>query len=382
MSQRDYYEVLGVAKTATAEDLKKAYRRCAMRHHPDRNPGDKEAEARFKECQQAYGVLSDPAKRSLYDRLGHAAFAQGGAGSSGPSGGFGGPGMDDVDLSAVFGDLFGSIFGSGSRQNARGGDVLTSITLTLEECAQGVETTVELPMTMPCDACQASGSTDGVMTACATCQGRGKIRSQGGIFSIERPCGSCRGAGQVPANPCPQCQGAGLQKKKRKLSVAVPAGVDEGDRIRLAGQGEHGPAGVPPGDLYVQVQVAPHPIFQRAGADLHCEVPLRVSQAALGTTVQVPVLGGDPLEIKIPPGTQSGKIFRVRGRGVTPVRASRAGDLYCNIVVETPVNLTAEQRDLLEKLEATMQGDSAQRHSPRTSTFVDNLKGLWGRIRA
>lgn len=199
---------------------------------------------------------------------------------------------------------------------------------------------------------------------------------------MKRPCPACMGRGQVPANPCQQCQGAGWKRKKKRMTIAIPSGVDDGNQIRVAGEGEYGPGGVPPGDLYVQVRVVPHPVFQRAGADLHCEVPIRFTQAALGATIQVPVLEGSPLEVKIPPGTQHGKIFRLKGKGVVPVRASKPGDLYCNIVVETPVNLTPEQRELMEQLDATLQGESGQKHSPRTSTFVDNLKGLWGRIKA
>lgn len=373
MSQRDYYEVLGVARDATAEDLKKAYRRCAMKHHPDRNPGDGEAEARFKECQQAYEVLSNPEKRRLYDRVGHAAFSQG-PGSS--------PGYQGPDMNDIFSDLFSSVFGGAPRAPTRGADVHAQVSLTLEEAAGGTEKVVEVSITAKCEGCQGSGSGDGVTVACGTCRGVGSVSSSNGIFSMKRPCPACMGRGQVPANPCQQCQGAGWKRKKKRMTIAIPSGVDDGNQIRVAGEGEYGPGGVPPGDLYVQVRVVPHPVFQRAGADLHCEVPIRFTQAALGATIQVPVLEGSPLEVKIPPGTQHGKIFRLKGKGVVPVRASKPGDLYCNIVVETPVNLTLEQRELMEQLDATLQGESGQKHSPRTSTFVDNLKGLWGRIKA
>lgn len=373
MGQSDYYKVLGVDRSATPEDLKKAYRRCAMKHHPDRNPGDEAAEARFKQCQEAYEVLSDPDKRKLYDRMGNSAFSQ----DFSPSSGFHGPIMDDI-----FSDLFSSVFGGASRGPVRGADIKTRISLTLEEAALGVEKTLEMSMPAPCDGCRGSGSSNGETVPCGTCQGAGFVRMQASFLSMQRACPNCQGSGKVPSSPCQECHGAGLRKQKKKLSVAIPAGVDDGDQVRLGGQGEPGPVGARPGDLYVEVKIAPHSVFKRTGADLHCEVPIRISQAALGDYVKVPTLGGELIEVKIPPGTQSGKIFCLKGQGVVPVRSSRPGNLYCNILVETPVNLSEEQRDLLKKFESTLQGEGARRHSPRTSTFVDNLKGLWGRMKA
>ena len=375
MSKRDYYEVLGVARNAGDEELKKAYRRCAMKHHPDRNPGDKNAEAAFKECKEAYEVLSDGGKRRLYDQHGHAAFEHGmGGGNAGP--GFGGADMGDI-----FGDIFGNIFGGGGRQQGprRGADVGYILELDLEEAVAGVEKRIEIPTLASCEPCNGSGSADGKVQTCTTCHGRGQVRMQRGPFAMQAPCPHCGGSGKTIPNPCPHCDGNGRVEEEKTLSVKIPAGVDSGDRIRLAGEGEAGPAGTPPGDLYVEVRVRPHAIFQRDGDDLHCEVPIRISQAALGDVVRVPSLDGE-LELRIPAETQSGKVFRLRDRGVKSVRSRHPGDLYCKVEVETPVNLTPEQRELLEKFEATFVGEDARKHSPKSATFLDGVKGFWDRM--
>ncbi len=375
MSKRDYYDVLGVARNASDEDLKKAYRRCAMKHHPDRNPGDASAEAAFKECKEAYEVLSDGGKRRMYDQHGHAAFEHGmGGGNAGP--GFGGADMGDI-----FGDIFGNIFGGGGRQQGprRGADVGYILELDLEEAVAGVEKRIEIPTLASCEPCNGSGSADGKVQTCTTCHGRGQVRMQRGPFAMQAPCPHCGGSGKTIPNPCPHCDGNGRVEEEKTLSVKIPAGVDSGDRIRLAGEGEAGPVGTPPGDLYVEVRVRPHAIFQRDGDDLHCEVPIRISQAALGDVVRVPSLDGE-LELRIPAETQSGKVFRLRDRGVKSVRSRHPGDLYCKVEVETPVNLTPEQRELLEKFEATFVGDDARKHSPKSATFLDGVRGFWDRM--
>lgn len=375
MSKRDYYETLGVARDASDDELKKAYRRCAMKYHPDRNPGDASALESFKECKEAYEVLSDGGKRRMYDQHGHAAFEHGmGGGNAGP-GGFGGADMGDI-----FGDIFGNIFGGGgSRGPRRGADVGYVMELDLEEAVAGIERRIEIPTLAECEPCRGTGSEDGKLHTCETCHGRGQVRFQRGIFSMQQPCPQCHGRGQTFQNPCPECRGAGRVEEEKVLSVKIPPGVDNGDRIRLSGEGEAGPPGSPPGDLYVEVRVRPHEIFVRDGDDLHCEVPIRISQAALGDTVRVPTLNGEA-EIRIPAETQTGKVFRLRDKGVKSVRSRSTGDLYCKAVVETPVNLTPEQRELLENFEKTFVGDGARRHSPKSSTFFDGVKGFWDRM--
>ena len=373
MSKRDYYEVLGVARNASDEEVKKAYRRSAMKHHPDRNPGDKGAEAAFKECKEAYEVLSDGGKRRLYDQHGHAAFEHGmGGGGAGPGG---------VDMGDIFGDIFGNIFGGGGGRQAprRGADVGYVMELDLEEAVAGIEKRIEIPSLAECQPCKGSGSADGKIDTCGTCHGRGQVRMQRGPFAMQAPCPHCGGSGKAIANPCQTCDGAGRVEEDKTLSVKIPAGVDNGDRIRLAGEGEAGPAGSPPGDLYVEVRVRPHPIFERDGDDLHCEVPIRISQAALGDIVRVPTLGGEVV-LRIPAETQSGRVFRLRDRGVKSVRSRAPGDLYCKVAVETPVNLTPEQRTLLEQFEASFTGEDARRHSPKSATFLDGVRGFWDRM--
>jgi len=374
MSKRDYYEVLGVARSAGEDELKKAYRRLAMKHHPDRNPGSAEAEAAFKEAKEAYEVLSDANKRRAYDAHGHAAFEQGMGG--------GGGGQGYADINDIFGDIFGNIFGGGAGGRAgprRGADVGVIVELDLEDAVAGVEKRIEVPTLAECAPCKGSGSEDGRQETCSTCNGRGQVRFQRGIFSMQQACPHCGGAGKRIANPCKVCKGAGRVEEEKVLSVKIPAGVDNGDRIRLAGEGEAGPAGAPSGDLYVEIRVREHAIFQRDGDDLHCEVPIRFSQAALGDIVRVPTLGGEA-EIRLPAETQTGKVFRLREKGVKSVRSRATGDLYCRVVVETPINLTPRQRELLEEFESTFIGEGARRHSPKSSTFIDGVKSFWERM--
>ncbi len=377
MSKRDYYDVLGVSREASTDELKKAYRRCAMKHHPDRNPGDAAALDSFKECKEAYEVLADAGKRRMYDQHGHAAFEHGmGGGGAGP-----GPGAGFGDMGDIFGDIFGNIFGGGGpgRGPRRGADIGYVMELDLEEAVAGTEKKIDIPTMATCEPCNGSGSEDGKLETCDTCQGHGQVRMQRGIFSMQQACPHCGGRGQTIANPCKACHGNGRHEEEKTLSVKIPAGVDNGDRIRLSGEGEAGPAGTTPGDLYVEVRVRPHAIFERDGDDLHCDVPIRITQAALGDTVRVPTLGGEA-EIRVPAETQTGKVFRLRDKGVKSVRSRRTGDLYCKAVVETPVNLTTEQRDLLDKFEATFVGEGARKHSPKSSTFIDGVKGFWERM--
>jgi len=346
-----------------------------MKHHPDRNPDDKVALEAFKECKEAYEVLSDPAKRRMYDQHGHAAFEHGMGGGGGPGAGFG-------DMGDIFGDIFGNIFGGGGgpgRGARRGADIGYVMELDLEDAVAGIEKRIEIPTLAACEPCKGSGSEDGKVDTCATCHGRGQVRMQRGIFTMQQPCPHCGGRGQTIVNPCKACHGNGRIEEEKILSVKIPAGVDNGDRIRLAGEGEAGPAGTSPGDLYVEVRVRAHDIFERDGDDLHCDVPIRISQAALGDIVRVPTLGGEA-EIRVPAETQTGKVFRLRDKGVKSVRSRKTGDLYCKVVVETPVNLTPEQRVLLEQFEATFVGDGARKHSPRSSTFLDGVKGFWDRM--
>ena len=367
MSKRDYYEVLGVARDAGDEDIKKAFRRLAMKLHPDRCPDDPAAQEKFKEAKEAYEVLCESQKRALYDRHGHDAFAAGG--------GFGGPGFSD--MGDVFGDIFADIFGGGRAR--RGSDLRYLLDLDLEEAVAGCTKTIEVPGVLACEGCKGTGSADGRSTACPTCRGQGRVRIQNGIFSVQQPCPHCRGSGRIVTSPCPQCDGEGHVERVRKLEVRIPAGVDTGDRIRLAGQGESGPAGLQPGDLFVEVRVRPHRLFQRDGDDLHCEVPVRMVQAALGAEISVPTLEGE-VSLSVPPETQSGQTIRMRGRGVRPVRGGRTGDLICHIVVETPVRLTREQRELLERFDASMSDGNGNEHSPRAHSFMDGVKSFWSRV--
>ncbi len=374
MSKRDYYEVLGIQKNASEAEIKKAYRRLAMKYHPDRNTGEKaaEAEARFKEAKEAYEVLSDAQKRAAYDQFGHAGV-DGGMGG----GGFGGGG---ASFSDIFGDVFGDIFGGGrggGRQQAyRGADLRYNLELSLEDAVFGTSVKIKVPTWVQCDSCGGSGARKGSSpTTCRTCHGAGQVRMQQGFFSVQQTCPSCHGRGTVIEDPCPVCRGQGRVQETKTLSVKVPPGVDTGDRIRLGGEGEAGENGGPPGDLYVQVSVREHPIFTRDDANLYCEMPISFTTAALGGETEVPTLDGK-VSLKIPEGTQTGKMFRLRGKGVKPVRGGPQGDLICRVVVETPVKLTAEQRRLIEELDRSLAGGGSK-HSPNAHGWLDKVKGFF-----
>ncbi len=373
MSKRDYYEVLGVARNAPEAEIKKAYRRLAMKFHPDRNPGDKTAETSFKEANEAYEVLCDPQKRSAYDHFGHAGVDPS-MGAGGFHGGAAGAGFADI-----FGDVFGDIFGGGGGRRSqvyRGADLRYNLELSLEEAVRGTEVRIRVPTWVRCDTCQGTGAKAGTTpVACATCGGHGQVRMQQGFFSIQQTCPSCRGAGKVIKQPCPDCNGQGRTRDTKTLSVKVPAGVDEGDQIRLGGEGEAGEHGGPPGDLYVLIKLKPHALFKREQDDLYCEVPVSFVTVALGGDVEVPTLDGRAT-VKVPPETQTDKVFRLRGKGVKNVRSGEIGDLYCKISVETPVNLTKRQRELLEEFQTTMR--SGGKHSPREQSWVDKVKQFFG----
>ncbi len=371
MAKRDYYEVMGVARNASEAEIKKAYRRLAMKYHPDRNPGDEVAEEHFKEAKLAYEILSDPQKRTAYDQFGHAGVE---ASAGGGPGGFGG----GANFSDIFGDVFGDIFsgmrgGRGANQSYRGSDLRYTLELTLEEAAFGTTAKIRVPTLVTCNACGGSGAKAGTKPAtCPTCNGVGQVRMQQGFFSIQQTCPRCSGRGTIIPDPCSPCHGSGRVEEQKTLSVKVPAGVDSGDRIRLSGEGEAGESGGPSGDLYVQIQVKPHPIFTREDNNLYCQVPISFATAALGGELEVPTLDGR-VSLKIPAETQTGKLFRVRGKGVKPVRGGVVGDLLCRVGVETPVNLTKEQRELLQKLAETME-EGGQRHAPQERGWLDGVK--------
>ncbi len=367
MAKRDFYEVLGVAKNASESELKKAYRRLAMKHHPDRNPGNQEAEQQFKEAKEAYEILTDPQKRAAYDQFGHAGVdpaAGAGAGGFGAGGSF----------SDIFGDVFGDIFGGrGGAQAYRGSDLRYNLDLSLEEAVFGTSVKIRVPTLVQCSTCNGNGAKPGTSPqTCPTCGGHGQVRMQQGLFSIQQTCPRCRGRGSVIAEPCGTCRGAGKVEETKTLSVKVPPGVDTGDRIRLSGEGEAGDANGPAGDLYVQIRVKPHPIFTREDNHLFCEVPISFVTAALGGEREVPALDGK-VTLKIPPETQSGKVFRLRGKGVKPVRGGTAGDLLCKVTVETPVNLTREQKEILEQFAATIE-PGGKHHAPKERSFLDSVK--------
>lgn len=369
--KRCYYEVLGVARNADDDELKKAFRRLAMKNHPDRCPGDPKAAGRFTEAKEAYEILGDPQRRALYDQYGHAAF-ENGTGRRG--------GAQFGDVGDIFGDIFSDIFGGGGRRAARGSDLRYVLELDLEEAVAGIDKQIHVPTLVNCHHCNGTGSADGKLATCLTCRGHGRVRMQNGIFSIQQACPHCGGAGRVVVTPCTHCHGDGRLENERSLDVKVPAGVDDGDRIRLTGQGEAGPAGSTPGDLYVEVHVRPHSIFKREGDNLHCEVPIRFAQAALGAVVEVPILGG-ATSITIPPETQTGQEFRLRGQGVKSVRSRQPGDLFCTVVVETPVRLDKRQREFLQQFEATFaDAEEARKHSPRSSGFVEGVKQFWAKM--
>jgi molecular chaperone DnaJ len=370
MSKRDYYKVLDVPRTATEADVKKAYRRLAMKYHPDRNPGDKDAEEKFKEAKEAYEVLSETDKRAIYDQHGHAgidASRQGGRG--------GGAGADA--FGEMFGEMFGDIFGGGrrggGRQVFRGADLKYELELDLNQAVFGHAAEIDVTKLMECDTCGGSGAAKGHKPeTCATCNGAGAVRISQGFFQLQQPCPTCRGTGSVVKNPCDSCLGQGRVRRSKRLAVKIPAGVDTGDRIRLSGEGEAGRNGGPPGDLYVEVQVREHEIFERDGEHLSCEVPVSFATAVLGGSVEVPTLDGH-VSLKIPSETQSGRVFRLRDKGVKPVRGGARGDLFCRVAVETPVNLSGEQKDMLRKFDESLQKDG-KKHTPRGEGFFEGVK--------
>ena len=363
MSKRDYYDVLGVNSNVGEDEIKKVYRKLAMEHHPDRNPDNPKSEERFKEAKEAYEILSDPNKRAAYDQHGHAGVDPSMAGG-GPQG-----------FSDTFGDIFGDIFGGqGNRSNVyRGADLRYNMEITLEQAARGTETKIRVPTMESCEACHGSGAKQGTSpSTCPTCNGHGQVRMQQGFFSIQQTCPKCHGSGKFVSNPCGKCSGSGRIKQHKTLSVKIPAGVDDGDRIRLSGEGEAGVNGGPSGDLYVVVNLLAHSVFQRDQNDLHCEMPISFTTAALGGELEVPTIDGYA-KIKVPAETQSGKILRLRGKGIKGIRSHVHGDLLCHLIVETPVKLTARQKELLHELETLNQEDSS-RHSPRTRSWMNKVR--------
>jgi molecular chaperone DnaJ len=376
MSKRDYYQVLGVPRNAAEEAVTKAYRRLAMKYHPDRNPDDKEAEERFKEAKEAYEILTDAQKRAAYDQYGHAGLdaARGAGQGFSPSDAFG----------DIFGDMFGDIFGGGRRGGGRsavyrGADLRYELTLDLEQAVFGTSTEIDFQTVAECSECNGSGAVRGHTPAtCDTCSGAGQVRISQGFFAVQQACPRCKGRGTIIKDPCKKCSGHGRMRTSKRLSVKVPAGVDTGDRIRLAGEGEAGRNGGPTGDLYVEIAVREHPIFERDHAHLSCEVPISFVTAALGGSVEVPTLEGQAA-IKIPAGTQSGRVFRLREKGVKPVRGGATGDLFCRVVVETPVELNAEQKSLLRKFESAISGDDKS-HNPRERSWLEGVRQFFGKI--
>jgi molecular chaperone DnaJ len=372
MAKRDYYEVLGLDRNAGEADIKKAYRRLAMKFHPDRNPDAPDAEEKFKEATEAYEVLSDAEKKQAYDQFGHAAFDSSSMGGGRGAGGFSGSSFADI-----FSDVFGDLFGGGTRGGAgRGSDLRYTLELDLERAVRGDTVEIRVPVLAACDDCGGSGARKGTSpTSCPDCGGHGQIRVSQGFFSLQQTCPRCRGAGKVIKEPCRVCGGTGRREQRKTLSVKIPPGVDSGDRIRLAGEGEGGYAGGPPGDLFVQISVRDHPIFKRDGADLFCEVPISFADAALGGELDVPTLDGR-VKLKVPPETQTGRLFRMRGKGVTPVRGGQTGDLLCRVFVETPVKLNSEQKDLLEKLRNSLRKGGAS-HSPKETSWFQGVKDFF-----
>ncbi|RMH52459.1 MAG: molecular chaperone DnaJ [Alphaproteobacteria bacterium] len=376
MAKRDYYEVLGVKRGASEAELKKAYRKKAMELHPDRNKDDPTAEARFKEVNEAYDILKDPQKRAAYDQFGHAAFD--GSAAAGPGGFRSHPG--GADFSSAFSDVFDDLFGDfmrggrrGANRAVRGSDLRYNLTISLEEAMTGKQATITIPGTVICDSCHGSGAADGAEPAtCPTCSGHGKVRAQQGFFTIERTCPTCGGRGQIIKDPCRVCGGTGRVQRERTLNVNIPPGVETGTRIRLAGEGEPGRRGGPPGDLYIFIQVAQHPIFEREGQDLYCRIPISMTTAALGGEIEVPTLDGGRTRVRVPEGVQSGKQLRLRGKGMPALRGGGRGDLYLEIAVETPVNLTPRQKELLREFEA-----AGKDNNPAQSDFFSKVKRFW-----
>jgi molecular chaperone DnaJ len=375
MAKRDYYEVLGVPKNASDEDIKKAYRKLAMKFHPDRNQGDAEAEVKFKEAKEAYEMLSDAEKRGAYDQYGHAGVDPNMRGGPGGAQGFGG-------FADAFGDIFGDIFGQarrqqgGGRQVYRGNDLSYAMEVTLEEAAEGKEAQIRIPSWDECDTCHGTGAKPGTSAkTCNTCQGSGSVQMRQGFFSVQQTCPHCRGAGKTISDPCTPCHGQGKVKQQKTLEVKIPAGIDSGMRIRSTGNGEPGTNGGPPGDLYIEIRIKKHDIFERDGDDLHCAVPISFTTAALGGEIHVPTLQGEAA-IDLPEGTQTGKQFRLRGKGIKGVRSSFPGDLYCHITVETPVKLTEHQRKLLKELDESLK-KGGNKHSPNEEGWAEKLRSFF-----
>ncbi len=377
MSKRDFYDVLGIAKGAGADEIKKAYRTKAKELHPDRNADNPNAEAQFKEVNEAYEILKDADRKAAYDRYGHAAF-EGGMGGGGPRGGQYGGGDFASAFSDVFDDLFGDLMGQrggGGRQRAtRGSDLRYNLRVSLEEAYSGLQKTINVPTAVSCETCNGSGSEAGAEpTTCHTCSGMGKVRAQQGFFTVERTCPTCSGLGQIIQNPCGDCGGAGRVQKERSLSVNIPAGVETGTRIRLAGEGEAGLRGGPPGDLYIFIEVAQHELFSREGHNLYCRVPVSMTSAALGGDIEVPTIDGGRSRVKVPAGSQSGKQMRLRGKGMPMLRGGGQGDMYLEVAVETPMNLSSRQKELLREFEELSKGDT----NPESSDFFATVKGFW-----
>ena len=380
MAEKDLYNILGVAKTASQDDIKKAFRKLAMKYHPDRNPDNREeAEAKFKEAKAAYDILSDEQKRAHYDRYGYDAVSGNGAG-----GGFGGFGAGGFNAD-VFGDIFGDIFGGGRnrggarQQQARGHDLAYELDLSLEEAVNGGEKRIRIPTYVRCETCSGSGATEkSVKRNCSGCNGSGQIRMQQGFFSIAQACPQCGGKGQIIENPCTNCHGDGRIKQQKTLNVNIPAGVDNGDRIRLSGEGEAGERGAAAGDLYVEIRVRKHPIFAREGDNLHCAMPISFVTAALGGDLEVPTLGGRVM-LTVPPETQTGKTFRLKGKGVKSVRSRTTGDLYCTVNIETPVNLSKAQKDILADFGKTLN-EGGKTHAPKEKGFLDSVKKFFDNL--
>lgn len=379
----DYYETLGVSKTASAEELKKAYRKLAMQYHPDKNKDDKTAEAKFKEINEAYDVLKDEQKRAAYDRFGKGAFdgSMGGGGGGGFSGGFGGAGFGGA-FSDIFEDMFGDVMGGarggrGASASTRGADLQYAYDISLEDAYRGKKATIKIPVNDTCDKCDGHGTESGKgAETCPTCHGSGRIRAQQGFFTIERGCSTCGGAGSIIKDPCKKCNGSGRVRKEKTLEVQIPKGIDAGRRIRLSGEGEAGLRGGTAGDLYVLINIKPHRMFQRDGSNLYCRVPIPMTTASLGGDIEVPSLDGNRNNVKIPPGTQTGQQFRLKGKGMSIMRSDSFGDMYIEIFVETPVNLNSKQKDMMRKLADDM-GAEKSGHSPESESFLQKMKDLW-----
>lgn len=379
MAKQDYYDVLGVAQSADAAEIKSAFRKLAMKYHPDRNSGDPTAEQKFKEINEAYDILKDEQKRAAYDQYGHAAFD----GNGGMGGGFGG-GFEAGGFADIFDEMFGDFAGrrSGGGGPSRGNDLRFNLEISLEDAFKGKETRIRVPAAVACDECSGSGAAKGSQpVTCPSCQGRGKVRASQGFFTIERTCPSCQGQGQTIDNPCSNCNGTGAVRKDKTLSVNIPAGVEDGMRIRLSGEGEAGMRGAPPGDLYIHVDIAPHALFQREGSNTYCRVPIPMTTAALGGSVEVPSIDGGRSKVTVPEGTQSGHRLRLRGKGMSVLNSSRRGDMYIELQVETPVNLNKDQREKLKAFEETLSGGNkskgAKSTSPESDGFFARAKELW-----